>query len=87
MPRTKNSSKSNRINFKKLVGKIVGVRFLDHALGESSCECVLFGMVFENTKKEIKIRYWHCLGMADDDPNHEHAMTIKSTVLAVKVFR
>jgi hypothetical protein len=74
---------SPRISYEHLVGKIVQVFFWDHALGDDLFECAMFGVLVEETDTALKIRYWHCVGVEEEDSNHEHGFILKSAITGI----
>lgn len=75
--------------FKKYLGKMVKVAFLDHAMGmENAPLCTAMGQVVKIDKRTIVLRYWHCPedGM-DNNINNEILCLIKSTILEIKILR
>ncbi len=76
-------SLSNKINYFDLHGDVVRVLFLDHATGEATFECEVFGILTDEDEASIRIRYWHCHGMDDDNFNHEHLTIIKGAIISV----
>jgi hypothetical protein len=74
---------------KKLIGKLVKVAFMDHAIGtKSSILCTAIGQVVKVDKRDIVLRYWHCTDDSmDNDHNNEHIVIVKSTVLEIKVLK
>lgn len=75
------------IPYKKLLGKLVFVRFDDHAEGEEIFKCVVFGAVVFEDEKVIRIRNWHCEEKPDDNFNHEHYSILKSAIVSVSELK
>lgn len=71
------------INYFSLHGDVVRVRFLDHATGESTFECEVFGVLVDEEEESIRVRTWHCHGVEDDNFNHEHITIVKGAIISV----
>lgn len=78
-----------QFRYKKYFGKTVKIAFLDHAIGtKGSVLCSAMGQVVKLTKRDIVLRYWHCMedGM-DNDTNNEFLTIVKSTILEIKILK
>jgi len=74
---------------KSHIGKIVGVKFYDHALIEGHGDlvlCLAYGELLSIEKKQIVIRHWECLDKGQSE-NDETVVIFKKAIVDVSVFR
>ena len=71
---------------KKLIGKILKVKFYDHAEGGAdveTLECTVVGFLEKVTKREIKMSSW--ISSDDTDPANKTSFALlRSTIISVR---
>lgn len=73
--------------YKKYVGKMIKVAFLDHAIGtKRPVLCTAMGQVTEITDDSLVIRYWHCVGI-DEEHNNEYMVILHSTIKKIQSLK
>lgn len=73
---------------KEMLGKVLEVRFYDHAVGSINTKeivCTAWGKLAKNTSKSITLQTWVCED-DEDQANTEATLILKKVIISVKVL-
>lgn len=74
---------------KRLIGKLVAVKFLDHSIySKELCLCRVAGWVVDVTKDNMVVAWWDLIheDLETIESNQEHCSIIISAIKEIKVY-